>query len=92
MSHSVKRHFFHALRLAPVFVFLLLVAMPSQDALALPVIANCSVFGSIPILGSPHSETYIGVDGEGLKVRSATADFETVNPVYNWRYDIRPRA
>jgi hypothetical protein len=88
MSHNLKQHLVYALRLAPLFVFPLLGVMPSQDALALPIIGNCTSLGEIPYVGIPYGETCIDVDGEGLKVRKVTADFETANPVCNWRYDI----
>jgi hypothetical protein len=88
MNHNLKQHFIHALRLAPVFVFPLLGAMLSQDALALPIFGNCSRFGEIPYLDIPSGETCIDVDRDGLKVRRVTADFESLEEICNWRYDI----
>jgi hypothetical protein len=73
-------------RLAPVFVFALSLATPSQHASA-SQIPHCSAFGPIPVLGYPTGATCIDVDGTGLKVHSVTGSF-TASEVCNWRYDI----
>lgn len=77
MSHNLTRYFLHALRLAPTFVFPLLVAMPGQYALA--TADGCTGF-------SPR--TCINVTGEGLKLNSVVGSFKKATRLCNWRYDI----
>ena len=78
MSHNLKRHLLHALRLAPVFVFSLLVVTPGQYALA-------DASGS-----SRFSDGFTAIDvvGDGLRVYSLSADFHKATRLCNWRYDI----
>jgi hypothetical protein len=79
MSHNLKRHLLHALRLAPVFVFSLLVVTPGQYALA--DASGCSRFGIDGL-------TCIAVKGHGLRIYSIKARFDKVTTLCNWRYDI----
>lgn len=79
MSHNFKRHLVHALRLAPVFLFPLLVATPGQYALASA--SGCSNFAL-------DGRTCISVVGSGLRVNSVKGSFAKVTRLCNWRYDI----
>lgn len=77
MSHNLTRHLLHALRLAPAFMFPLLVVMPDQYALASAT--GCTGF-------SPR--TCIRVIGNGLRVNSVMGYFTKPTRLCNWRYDI----
>jgi len=79
MSHNLTQHLLHALRLAPAFVFPLLVAMPSQYALA-----NAGGSSRFGIDGL----TSINVKGNGLRVTSVMGSFVKPTRLCNWRYDI----
>jgi len=79
MSHNLKRHLLQALRLAPVFVFPLLVVTPGQYALASAT--GCSNF-------SVDGRTCTSVVGSGLRVNSVKGYFSKVTRLCNWRYDI----
>ncbi len=79
MNHNLKRHLVHALRIAPMFVFPLLVVTPGQYALASAT--GCSNF-------SVGGRTCISVVGSGLRVNSVKGYFSKVTRLCNWRYDI----
>jgi hypothetical protein len=79
MSHNLTQHLLHALRLAPAFVFPLLVAMPNQYALADG--EGCSWFGIDGMI-------CIGIKGNGLRVNTAGGSFAKPTELCNWRIDI----
>ncbi len=78
MSHNLKQYLLHALRLAPAFVFPLLVATPSQYALARA--SGCSSFADFGA-----AVTCINVEGSGLRVNSVVGSFVKPRNLCNWR-------
>lgn len=87
MNHNLKQRIVQALRLTPIFVFPLLVIMPSPKTVA--VVGDCSYFGSTPIIGTPHSSTCMKLEGYGLYIDWINANFSSASRnVCNWRYDL----
>jgi len=78
MSHNLTQHLLHALRLTPAFMLPLLVAMPSQYALANA--SGCSRFGD--------GLTCIYVIGDGLNVSTVQGAFRKVTSLCNWHYNV----